>query len=581
VFYSPFLAPIISVFHSVRAEPNVQAFKHGAATVITPDSIQLIEIKNHKGNFFLNNYLHLNTDGLDPFNNKAIDQLNMACKDTSLYGKKVSFLAPSHNFSMKHLKLPVMPDSEIIGSIKFSEKDSMSFPIENASLSILPITNYQQNGSMLFLSAFLSYNTANSYFEFFQKTCLKLVAISTIPSALSGLLKYSNILNTQNTTPLIIFSSRETSLNIIHKKEIICSRNIPIGVDDLKTSYGIKHGFSDFNILENDDFSNTIRSQSYQTNETASTVNESIDSAFTKLVWEIERSISYFHQEYGMNISRSFYYLNNGIDPIGNRYSECFNIFAKVFTESGNILNPYNPFDDFLHSGEKYKILHVHGHYIAILVGLALDKGKTLNLLPTRMQYSIANISRNNLHSAVLFFYAIFSLLIYFSTNLYLEHLMRDAGSEYIEFSSGTTGSAMNETNYDIAYYSDNISNLNNILQKLPILNGRSLDYLRFSRNISATIPNNIALSEIEITFANEHMNTLAKEVNPYNILLKGHVRTTNLSLFDELNIFIDNLKTTASFDKISILSAATDRHKDSKEPVSFSMQLESREALW
>jgi Tfp pilus assembly PilM family ATPase/Tfp pilus assembly protein PilN len=524
--------------------------------------IDVIGLTESSGKTKVDNFFQLDTNGNNPMGAETARMLSLACAENGIDGRKVSNIVGTNEYSLRYVDLPEMPVDEIIDSLRFSERESFPFPLENAAIDASIINNGSQSSRLKILMAALDSVSVDKYRTFFKHTNLKHSAISTIPSALTALIGKSNSLNNEKSVTFLTFDNTQTGLYIFRNGEPEFMRHIPFGLrnvaypqpgdlpersDEIKVESG----------APNDDapphrYINADRSDFWgYVQETGQA-----EPNFERLVFELKRSLEYYKNEFGRGgiekllcVSASPRIEPNGVASLSNALSENLNIPVE----------PYNPFDDFLTvEDESLAYLKDLGSSLAIQAGIAIDRGEGLNLLPHRDRYSLMRKTLRRLPQIALVVYFLFVISFAVIGRWYAGDLNR----QIVNIEKGIVGKNIRTTSVtekiksEIDTYKIKIDEIDSRLNKYPPLLGNDISWVNMFRGLSKTIPADIALDSAKIRFnSNSFMKNNKRETGNF-LELEGSVKGSPSRQLLTLREFINGLKQSDQFKNTSLASS-------------------------
>jgi len=523
------------------------------------DGIDVIGLTESNGKTIIDRFFQLDTDDGNPLGRETARKLRTACVENGINIRKVSNTVSENECSLKYVDLPEMPVDEIIDSLRFSERDSFPFPLENGAIDVSVIEIGSKPGRLKILMAIIDSESIDSYRNFFKYTNLKHSAITTIPSALTALINKSISLDGEKSVAFLTFDNSTTGLYIFRDGEPEFIRHIQFGMrhvaypqpDDLSKQSGELKIETEENRITDlpNKYKNPDRSDFW------GYVKEhgQAEPNFERLVFELKRSLEYYQNEFNTDIIEKL--LCVSASP--RIKSDNISSLSKVLSERLNIpVEPYNPFEDFLTVEEKsLGHLQALGSSLAIPVGIAINRDDRLNLLPLRDRYSLLRKTTRRLPQVAVAAYILFVITFALIGRWHVDDLNRQITNieKGLPGNSNKSTSIAKEIQSDIDSYKMKISEIDSRLSKYPPLMGNDISWVNMFHVLSSTIPADISLDSVGIRFSS---NTFTKSETGNQLELEGSVKGSPSRQLLTLREFINGLKLSDHFTAPSLASS-------------------------
>ena len=519
------------------------------------EGIDLIALTESNGKTIIDRFFQLDTDDDNLLGRETARKLRRACVENGIERRKVSSTIGENECALRYVDLPKMPVDEIIDSLRFSERDSFPFPLENGAIDASVIEIGSKPGRLKILMAVIDSDTIKSYRDFFKDTNLKHTAISTIPSALTALINKSESLDGEKSVTFLTFDNSTTGLYIFRNGEPEFIRHIQFGIRHVAYPQpGDLSKQSDEIKVEPEESNGNDIPHKYKNSDRSDfwgyvKENGQAEPNFERLVFELKRSLEYYHNEFNTDRIKKLLCVSASprIKPDG------IASLSKVLSERLILpVEPYNPFDDFVTvEDESLDYLHRLGPSLAIPVGIAIDRGDGLNLLPQRDRYSLMRKTSRRLPQVVVALYILFIISFALIGRLHVGDLDR----QITNIEKGLTGNSNKSTFVaeEIDTYKDKIREIDIRLAKYPPLMGNDISWVNMFNVLSSTIPADISLDSVRIRFSS---NSFTKSESGNLLELEGSVKGSPSRQLLTLREFINGLKLSDHFTAPSLASS-------------------------
>ena len=325
----------------------------------------------------------------------AAKAITSICRKNRLVAKTVCGLAPASDLHIRRHRMPRMERREIIDSTRFSERESSPFPIETASIDAWVEHSEKTAGNSNVLIAALDRRGTDRIKKLFRRTPLKLTAISIVPAALAAVVNKSRTIDKSRPVPFLNMDESATGIYLFIDGQVNFIREINIGGNEitklLAAGFDIPKKEADgiaakFGIPMGNELHENVMA-----GITGKMALEKIEPYLDRLVNEINRSFEHFKNRQRVD----------KIPPVLITGSAALlkNLAPYLDSATEYEFRLYNPFDDFL-VVENESLEHgvKTGPEIVVPVGLAIDRGRIINLLPERCRYSFDKFKIGRAH---------------------------------------------------------------------------------------------------------------------------------------------------------------------------------------
>ena len=509
---------------------NIPVKESYTSVVVTDDHVTVVDLEPSGEGFVLSGFGKVVLDkpirkqpGLAAAGIKAI------CRKNMLQAKTACVLAPTEDLLIRRHRMPVMERQEIIDSARFSERENSPFPIETASIDAWVEHGGKTTGSSNVLIAALGSSQTGRLKKLFRHTPLKLTAISIVPAALAAVVKVSRKIEASLPLPIINIDESTTGIYFFVDGQVNFIREINIGGKQMRENY---------------------------------------EPCMERLVNEINRSFEHFKNRQRVN----------NIEPVlmcGSAAS-LKKIAAYLTSVTEYDFQLYNPFDDFLEvEKESLKYAREMGPELVVPLGLAIDRGRTINLLPERFRYSFDKFKGRLAPLAVTAAYLIFLTWLKFTGAGYLDNVQRSLNSakritSALQKEEKATIFLVNE----IFKVKSEIRSVDERIRFYPEIKGNNVKWSALFLEISRHLPDNAALDKITLSFSNTREYAAKGKTNGKRILINGKVRGNAENKLKSLRTYLEKMQSSALFEHASLIST---KQGDSLSTLLFTLTADMR----
>jgi type IV pilus assembly protein PilM len=554
------LSVLQGFFRKTLEKVGVPLESTSTGAILTPSNIRIISLEESGEKVLLTHFFDVKPDA-ELYSEQTVERLNQACKEQGLISKTVCNLITDKEFFIRHIEMPPMPFEEVIQSLRFSEKDAIPFPAETAVFDAMVFPGEAEDEDMSVLYAALDSNVAEKYHHFFKKSILKHVGISTVPSTLLAIMKKSEFIDKSRPVPFINISGTISGIYIFSGDDLKFTRDIHVGglhiTKALATDYTVGGKKVSLNMSEADGLKDTFGIPAEKDFDTAGMkgvtgrlVFEKVEPVLDKMVMEYGRSLDYFKNENRLeDIPRVYLIGNNAhLDRLPEYLSE----------KLGYKFVAYNPFRDFLEvESENLEHLEKEGAGLVVAVGLALDRGRHINLLPEKLRYSVRKFVQKIIP------YAGAVLVIFFAMALYLAGIFYEKVLESQVAVLSSQVSALKAQEQRIKFLEMESIKVRNRIKAIdakisvsPDIKGKNIAWPNLINSIAELLPDDIALTKIQISFSNP--SRYATDGKQYNqqVMLEGKVRGRPEQQIKALRELLSKMKASDNFTHVSLISS-------------------------
>ena len=503
---------------------NIPVEESHTGVIVTAEHVTVVDLEPRGEGYILSGF------GKSVFDKPRKTQTGLAvaaiksiCRKNSLRAKTVCALAPSADTLIRRRRMPPMARQEIIDSARFSERESSPFPLDTASIDAWVEHDEKKSESRSALIAALDASGADRLKKLFRRTELKLTAISIVPAALAALVSKSKTIDRSRPVPIINIEKSSIGIYIFIDGQVNFIREINIGSGELREN--VTAGI------------------------TRETALSKTDPFLNKLVNEIDRSFEHFKNRQRVN----------QIEPvlIVGCAADLKNIAAHLTASTEYDFRIYNPFDDFLTvDNDSLKYAVEMGPEIAVPLGLAIDRGNTINLLPEKFRYSFDKFKGRAAPLAIAAVYLFFLLWLKFTNVQVLENVQRHVnGAKQIALGLEKEEQATLLLVNEIFKVKSEIKSVEKRIRFYPELKGSNVDWRAVYMEIASHLPDNAALDKITISFNNPQESAADGKLYRKQILINGKIRGTPDKKLKLLRTFLEKMQSSSRFEHTSLIS--------------------------
>ncbi len=290
------------------------------------------------------------------------------------------------NMTLKHLAIPVMPDEEIPGALKWEAKKLMTFPLENSAIDFYKIGKVTDRGTEKYdiMFAVAGEELLNFLRAVSKESGVRFSGISVIPLALCAALENNKKCDKSKVNAIIDIGGEAASINLFKGDILNFTREITVAGDSLtKAMTGLlvaDRWQLNLTYEQAEEIKKKYGIPKKDTEEVTDSgvplvhIYEMMAPTLRRLQNEILRSFDYYKEEFREEkIDKVFLtggtsYLKNLEDFLSNALG------VKV-----EIINPVENLNIDKSSGIDPSELEKASLRLALAVGLALERSKKIN----------------------------------------------------------------------------------------------------------------------------------------------------------------------------------------------------------
>ena len=511
------------------------------------------------GHFYLNFLADAPLEGQDPFSSDVSRLLTRLARENNLRGLTAAILAAGRGLRLRILEMPRMEHGELIASLRFTEAEGLPYPMEEAALDGL-IQPGGAEGRMPVLMAALERAEVDRYHQTVSRSPFRPVALTVIPAALGALLEHARVIDKSLPVPFISISKAHTGVYIFEGGGIRFSRDIGIGGDllndalmgDRETAGGnISISREDaealvafFGIPRGDCLG--VRGPKGISGEMALA---RMQPALDKIVTELGRSLDYYRNEYRLPSSPSVYFVGSA--------TRIKNLAEYLAEALGCRFTAYNPFGDFIAAeGPRQVAARENGAAYAVAVGVALDQGRRINLLPEKNRWSAGNWLRAWLPVTAAALYVLLVLGLGEAEKAY--HKGLDAQIAAVERKIAV----LKREHEADAVIEGKIDAIRGELRRIDArktayleLEGRDIGWKDLYKEVGLLMPDDMALDRLVFRLGNQREYASDGAMYSRQALLEGRIRGGADAQLKTLGQFLNKMRASAYFSHATLIN--------------------------
>ncbi len=530
--------------------------------VITGYDLRIVDIikrdpnpkKNEPGGFYLNSFVDVPVsvpgESFHPDNAKLI---NTIIRKNNLWGRTVSVLGADKSLIVKRVEAPAMEHDELLETLRLTEREGLSYPMETAALDAMILGPSVSEGQIKVMMAALDGEVASKYNAFVRRTNFKHIAISIVPSALSALIENSLIIDKEAAVPVISIGKNTTGIYVFQGGDLKFTRDVYVGGDaftkELMGEYEVDGEIVEVNEEEAEQmkilFGVPRGADLFEAGVhgiTGEMFLERMRPALERMVTELGRSLDYFKNEYQVRDIPEAYLIGLA--------ASLANLPEYITENLGYRFSAYNPFEDFIHiEDEALENARTFGPGYAVSVGIALDQGSRINLLPVRSRYSIKGLVKKIAPIAAVILYSIIVTAVSIAGVSYRKKLEANISSTQQKISGlkveQTLGSLVEVQTVNLK---NEITAIETRMTVYPELQGRSIDWGLLFSETGMLMPFDIALNKVNIRFDRTQEIATDGELYSKQVILDGRIRGKPNDQIGTLQQFLRKVEETKYF---------------------------------
>lgn len=514
---------------------NLPVQESYTGAVVTPKSVTVVDLERKESGFLLGAFGRITVSKGKSFGDRGTAAaLNRICRKNRLWTKTVSHLAPGGKTFVRQMLMPPMDKKEIIASVRYTERDTVPFPIDTASIDAWQAHDKNLPGRINSLVAAIDSASVNRQRKIFDRTYFKQAAMSIVPAALAAIIRQSKTLDSSLAVPIVDIGGSSASVYVYLDGQIKFIREINPG---------------------------------------GAAAPDSRQPISDRLAMEIGRSLDYFKNEQRIKELPAVQVIGAAasVESIADYLAKTLEYDFKV----------YNPFDDFL-AIEKEPLEYVRelGPEITIPVGLALDRGQTINLLPKRFRYTYDNFIKRIVPVMAVACYLVFLALVKFVGVEQLGVMQAQVTgfgkvAKSLKMEERATVIVVNKI-FDIK---EKVKAVEKRMANLPALKGSGIDWPAVYSEIGALLPDDAALETIGVSFTNRPEYAADGKLYAKEVVLRGKVRGKNDNSIKALRTYMEGMQGSSLFEHASLIATwRTDKKRGGATMLMFTIAADIRD---
>ncbi len=523
-------------------------------------SLCLADLKRDgDGGFRLNYAADLPLEGQNPFSPDVVPMLTRLARENNLRGRTAAILATGRGLRVKILEMPRMERDELVASLRFTEAEASPYSMDDAGLDgfILP---GGADGRMPVLMAALERGEAARYYQSISLSPFRPIALTVVPAALDALLAHSRVIDASIPVTFVNISNSSTGIYIFEGGGIRFTRDIGFGgdsfIDALMGEYdvaGVKITVSRGEAQALAAFFGMGRGENHGIPGPLGINGEMalarMQPALDRLVTELGRSLDYYRNEFQRDSATSVYLVGSA--------ARIKNLVAYLADALGCRLTVYNPFDDFIAvDGSLHDAAKESGAAYAVAVGVALDQGRRINLLPEKLRWSPGNWLRARLPSAAAALYIMLVAALGLAGAAYRKDLnmqiaaveKKIAGFKQAHEANFVIESSMNDIR-------EEIGRIDARKAAYPELKGRGIEWQGLYGEVGKLIPDDMALDRLVFHFGDQKEYAADGAMYGRQALFEGRIRGGPDEQVKTLERFLAMIRESTFFTHATLIS--------------------------
>lgn len=512
------------------------------------------------GNYFLSFLAEVPLEGRNPFSANVSRLLTRLARENKMRGLTATILVTGRGLRLRILEMPRMEHGELVASLRFTEAETLPYSIEEAALDgfILP---GGAEGRMPVLMAALERAEVNRYHQTISRSPFRPIALTVVPAALNALLEHSSVIDKSAPVFFINISRTHAGVYIYDAGGIRFTRDIGFGGNGFTEALTGEYETAGGKITVSSEEAGTVaaffgipRGEDLGACGPKGITGEMalgrIQPALDKMVTELGRSLDYYRNEYRHPSAPSIYFIGSAV--------RIKNLAEYLSDALGCRFSLYNPFDDFVAvEGPGLAAARENGAAYAIAVGVALDQGKRINLLPEKNRWSAGNWLRARLPVAGAFLCLLLMLGLGAAASAY--HKGLDVQTADVERKIGVL---KHEIDTDaileakIAGIREEIGRIDARKRGFPDLEGRGIGWKELYWEIGRLVPDDMALDRLVFHFGNQMEYASDGARYGRQALFEGRIRGEAGAQLKILEQFLNKMRASTYFAHATLISS-------------------------
>jgi type IV pilus assembly protein PilM len=236
----------MSIFDTLKKKLKIFHDKNIIGLDIGDESIKLTEVHTKWGSIVLNNVAIIPTplgtvnDGELTNVMKLEKVIKQVLEEKEFQSKKVVTAISGEKVITRMIDIPEMSEEELSKSIKWEAADKMPIQIDEAILDY-EILDRKENGGYKILLIAVKKDLINKYLNLIETLELEPVAIEIEPIAIARTI---DRLYTSKVIGIIDIGTKTTDISILHSGQLVFTRTVNIGGDNITKDLSETNGYS-------------------------------------------------------------------------------------------------------------------------------------------------------------------------------------------------------------------------------------------------------------------------------------------------------------------------------------------------
>ncbi len=479
----------------------------------------------------------------------------------SLAGRTLTLLAADRRVQVRQVEMPRMPHEELVDSLRFTEADALPFPMEDAVLDGFFMPGNGDDPRTPVLMAAMERATAERYHRMVAGSPFRHIGLTVVPAALEALLEHSRLIDADAPAPFISLSQDSAGVYIFQGGDLKFMRDIALGGEQLTEAlagdYNVAGNLVHVSLDEAEEIKRVMGiPQGDELHEvahrgiTGEMFLARLQAPLEKMVMEFGRSIDYFQNEYRSLDIPAVYLIGSA--------AQTRNLAAYLTEGLGYPFTVYNPFDDFVEiEKDELAALRAAGPAYAVTVGVALERGRRINLLPPRERYSFKAYLMKRLPAALAAFYLLAVAGVAAAGAAYkgkMEARIASVGADIAALAGEQDAGALMEAK--AAALRNEMAAIDTRMTVYPKLEGRDIDWAAFYTELGIMMPRDMALDRLAVRFDGPEEYAADGEKYAKEVVMEGRIRGAAAAQVETLEEFLHSADASRCFVHATLINS-------------------------
>ncbi|MFA4858853.1 MAG: type IV pilus assembly protein PilM [Candidatus Margulisiibacteriota bacterium] len=366
---------------------------------IDEKSIKLVEIQDAPQGMLLTKFAVENVVGQENASAAIAAAIKKLFSSQNIEGKEVFTALTGLSVSIRRIRIPEIPDSEIRGAIKWEAKNYLPFPVDNIHIDYSILGKVKENNvnKLDVLAVAAPQEEINKITGTVESAGIKIAGLTIAPFAMWDLLKICAKPVENEVTAVIDIGSEAASINLFKNNILQFTREISVAGEGLTKCLTGTIVADNFQLNLNRDQAEAIKIKYGIPAETSvektgegiplSQIRAAMKPTLRRLTNEIQRSFDYYKEQF-LEEKIGKIYLSGGSSRLLNLdtfITESFGIPAEVINPLQNLkLSPEV-------AAQENELNHLAPRLLLAL-GLAVGRTQSLNLIrvPAKKKVKLA-----------------------------------------------------------------------------------------------------------------------------------------------------------------------------------------------